>query len=99
MAPPAGMGMATRSQSGVKKSLVGVKLWVGVVALACRTVMLKSIWKTLLLPQPPTCFSAAMTELDSLSTGLLLMSWYHTAVDGNSVVPPEPPPPPDPAPP
>src|SRR6476660_3498344 len=96
MAPPVGTGTCVKSQSGEYQSLVLVNDIIGVVALACWTVMLKSIC-ILPVPQPPLEFIAAMAASDCASLGALVTSVYQGALDGKRPLPGVPPPPPPPA--
>src|SRR4051812_2554198 len=72
MLPPAGTGTVLRSQSGLKKSSVGVNAIFGVLELAVSTSSAKSICILLPLPQPPAAVSAEMiaAELEALAVAL-----------------------------
>src|SRR5215831_1832553 len=66
--------MLVRSQSGEKKSTVGVNDCFGVPAVAIMTSRSKSICILLLLPQPPAAASAAMVESELADLGVVLTS-------------------------
>src|SRR5215468_4123482 len=66
--------MLVRSQSGEKKSPVGVNDCFGVDAVAVNTSRSKSICILLLLPQPPAAASAAMIESELAALATVLTS-------------------------
>jgi hypothetical protein len=64
--PPAGTGIGTSSQSGSKKSSVGVNVRFSGLAPSTRSTSSElSIWKVSPLPQPPAARRAAMMASES----------------------------------
>src|SRR5262245_34662485 len=74
MLPPGTIGTLVRSQSGLKKSSVGVNVRFGVDEPALRTSSAKSICILLLLPQPPAATSAEMIDAELAAFGSVLTS-------------------------